>query len=95
MSAMTLSKTYAIPNTTVYRRIVELVHAGLLAAVRSDRTSDGKWYELYRSLLSRIHVSLENGNIRVEVEITRNIADKFTKMWLSIPSNNQIGSLST
>jgi len=85
VSALDLSKTYQIPITTVYRRIEELVEAGLIAAVKSGRTTDGKWYDLYRSLLRRIDVSFENGDVRIEVLVNEHVADKFTRMWNSIP----------
>lgn len=85
MSALELSKRYEIPITTVYRRIEELVEAGLLAAVKSGRTTDGKWYDLYRSLLRRIDVSFEKGEVRVDVVVNEHVADKFTRMWTSIP----------
>jgi len=86
MSALELSKKYEIPITTVYRRIEELVEAGLLAAVKSGRTTDGKWYDLYRSLLKRIDVSFEKGDVRIEVMVNEHVSDKFTRMWTSIPS---------
>ena len=89
VSALNLSKNYEIPITTVYRRVEELVQAGLLGAVKSGRTSDGKWYELYRSLLSRIDISFKQGDIRVEVEVNDHIADKFTSMWASFAPNDQ------
>jgi predicted transcriptional regulator len=85
VSALDLSKTYQIPITTVYRRIEELVEAGLIAAVKSGRTTDGKWYDLYRSLLRRIDVSFENGDVKIEVVVNEHVADKFTRMWNSIP----------
>ena len=85
VSALDLSKTYQIPITTVYRRIEELVEAGLIAAVKSGRTTDGKWFDLYRSLLRRIDVSFENGDVRIEVLVNEHVADKFTRMWNSIP----------
>ena len=85
VSALDLSKSYQIPITTVYRRIEELVEAGLIAAVKSGRTTDGKWYDLYRSLLRRIDVSFENGDVQVEVVVNDHVADKFTRMWASIP----------
>lgn len=86
MSALELSKKYEIPITTVYRRIEELVEAGLLAAVKSGRTTDGKWYDLYRSLLKRIDVSFEKGDVSIEVIVNEHVADKFTRMWTSIPT---------
>lgn len=90
VSALDLSKNYSIPITTVYRRIEELVQAGMLGAVKSSRTMDGKWYELYRSLLKQINVSFEEGNVRIEVEINDHIADKFTKIWSSPEPDNPI-----
>jgi DNA-binding transcriptional ArsR family regulator len=86
MSALELSKKYEIPITTVYRRIEELVEAGLLAAVKSGRTTDGKWYDLYRSLLRRIDVSFEKGDVRIDVIVNEHVSDRFTRMWTSIPS---------
>ena len=85
VSALDLAKSCQIPTTTLYRRIEELVLAGLMAAVESGRTTDGKWYDLYRSLIRRIDVNFDNGNVRVEVAINYHVADKFTKMWVSIP----------
>jgi len=84
VSALHLSKIHEIPITTVYRRIEELVEAGLLAAVKSGRTADGKWYDLYKSLISFIDVSFDNGNMRVEVEIDKHVSDKFTKILSSL-----------
>ena len=86
LSALELSKKYEIPITTVYRRIEELVEAGLIAAVKSGRTTDGKWYDLYRSLLRRIDVSFDRGEVRIEVIVNEHVSDRFTRMWTSIPS---------
>jgi DNA-binding transcriptional ArsR family regulator len=86
ISALELSKKYEIPITTVYRRIDELVEAGLLAAVKSGRTTDGKWYDLYRSLLRRIDVSFESGDVRIEISVNEHVSDRFTRMWTSIPT---------
>jgi len=86
LSALELSKKYEIPITTVYRRIEELVEAGLIAAVKSGRTTDGKWYDLYRSLLRRIDVSFDRGDVKIEVIVNEHVSDRFTRMWSSIPT---------
>ena len=86
LSALDLSKHYQIPITTVYRRIQELIEAGLIAAVKSGRTTDGKWYDLYRSLLLRIDVSFDGGDVRIDAKLNDHISDKFTRMWNSIPA---------
>lgn len=84
LSALELSKKYSIPITTVYRRIDELVDAGLIAAVKSGRTTDGKWYDLYRSLLLRIDVTFDGVDVKVEAKLN-NVSDRFTRMWLDQP----------
>ena len=86
LSALELSKKYAIPITTVYRRIEELVEAGLIAAVKSGRTTDGKWYDLYRSLLLRIDVSFDGVDVRIDAKLNDRVSDRFTRMWTSIPT---------
>ena len=76
VSALDLSRNSEIPITTGYRRIEDLVQAGLLGAVKSGRTADGKWYDLYRSLLNRIDISFVDGSMHIEVEINGNVADR-------------------
>ena len=83
-SALELSKNLNIPVTTVYRRIEEMVDSGLIAIVRSGRTNDGKWYGLYRSLLLRIDVSFDYGEMTVNVTLNDQIADKFTRLWTGV-----------
>jgi DNA-binding transcriptional ArsR family regulator len=86
LSALEMSKKYDIPVTTVYRRIQDLVEAGLIAAVKSGRTTDGKWYDLYRSLLRRIDVSFDRSDVRIDVIVNEHVSDKFTRIWTSIPA---------
>jgi DNA-binding transcriptional ArsR family regulator len=79
MSASELTKRYEIPITTVYRRIEELVEAGLIASVKSGRTKEGKWFELYRSLVKCIHLQFE-GELRIDLIINEEVAYKFWRM---------------
>ena len=85
-SALELSNRYGIPITTVYRRIMELVDAGLIAAVKAGRTPDGKWYDLYRSLLLTISVSYDGTNVKIDATVNDHISEKFKRMWTSIPN---------
>jgi len=86
LSALEISRRYEIPVTSVYRRIEELTDAGLIAVVRYARTLDGKWYELYRSLLVRVDVSFDGVDLRVDVKLNHNLSDRFTRVWTSIPA---------
>lgn len=84
LSALGLAKKCGIPVTTVYRRIEELVHAGLIVAVSSGRTKDGKWFELYRSTIKRIDVSSERGTLFVGLVKNEKLPDKFTRQLAAI-----------
>jgi len=84
LSALELSKKYEIPITTVYRRIEELTVTGLLAAVKSGRTTDGKWYDLYKSLLLRIDVRFDGENVMIDATVNNHMSEKFTRLWAPI-----------
>ena len=86
LSALELSKNHGIPITTVYRRLEELVEAGLIAAVKSGRTTDGKWYDLYKSLLLRIDISFDGAVVRIDAKLNEHLSDRFTRLWTSIPT---------
>jgi len=81
LNAAELSKNLDIPVTTVYRRIQDLLDASLIATVKSGRTNDGKWYDLYQSLLRRIYVSFEDGEMKIDITLNNQISDRFTRMW--------------
>ena len=81
---MTLPKHTAYPPPLFIDEYRNL-DAGLLAVVKSGRTSDGKWYDLYRSLFSRVDLHFDEGNVRVEVVLNEHVADKFTRIWSSMP----------
>jgi len=79
ISAAELTKQYDIPATTVYRRIEELIEAGLIASISSGRTKEGKWFDVYRSLIKRIEISFE-GELRVDVTVNEDVAYRFWRM---------------
>ena len=80
-SALEVSTTFNIPLTTVYRRIQGLIDAGLITAVKSGRTTDGKWYDLYRNLLPRIDVRFDSGEVRVDAKVDDHLSERFTRIW--------------
>lgn len=84
VGALTLAKECDIPVTTVYRRIEELVHAGLVASAKASRTKDGKWFDLYRSTVKRIDISSENGTLFVGLVKNDRLSDKLTRTPTSI-----------
>jgi len=79
VSAVELTSQYGIPVTTVYRRIEELIEAGLLASVKSGRTREGKWFDIYRSPIKSIRMSFEK-ELTVNVSVNEQVAFKFWRM---------------
>jgi hypothetical protein len=71
LSALELSKKCGIPLPTTYRRIEGLIQSQLLVAVKSSRTKNGKWFELYRCLVKRIVISSENGALSIGMRAKR------------------------
>ena len=67
LSALELSEKYEIPKSTTYRRIEELTQSQLLVAVKPSRTKNGKWFELYRCLVTRIGISSKNGALLIGI----------------------------
>jgi predicted transcriptional regulator len=74
-STIELSKECGIPVSTTYRRIQELLQAGLIVQSKAFKTMDGKWVELYRTIINSIHATVENGLITVSVSVD-NVPDK-------------------
>jgi predicted ArsR family transcriptional regulator len=68
-SALELSKECGIPVTTMYRRIEELLGAGLIIQAKASRTKDGKWFELYRTLVKNINITAEKGSIAIAISL--------------------------
>ena len=80
-SVVELSREQNIPMSSAYRRVHEMIEAGLITVERSVVTDDGKRYDLYRSTVK--DVSIRFGPGRVEIELTPNedVISKFMRMW--------------
>jgi len=77
-SALELSKECGIPVTTMYRRIEELLNAGLIVQAKASRTKDGKWFELYRTLVKNINITAEHGLIAIAISLD-NVPDRLIR----------------
>ncbi len=75
--ALELSKECGIPVTTVYRRLEEMLQGGLIVSVKYSRNKDGKWFEVYRSILKQINITAEKGIVTVRVRTDDNLPEKF------------------
>ena len=79
-----ISREQNIPISTCYRRIHEMLHFGI---VRPDRTiirEDGKKYVCYKSAIKNARILLESGELKVDVEVNRDPADRLGYLWSSV-----------
>src|SRR3970040_174580 len=69
VSALELSRRFAIPIAACYRRIKELEGMGLVYCERELPSRNGKGLQLFRSRLKSVRIALEEGKLRARVEI--------------------------
>ena len=69
VSALELSRRFGIPIAACYRRIKELEGLGLVYCERGLPSRNGKGLQLFRSRLTSVRITLEDGNLRARVEI--------------------------
>lgn len=80
MSAQTLESHCDASLTTVYRRIDELLDCGLLRE-RVEPQPDGNHYKTFESNLERLSVSIDDGDLEVDVDRRDDPADRFHTIW--------------
>lgn len=64
-SARELSDQLGVPIATCYRRVEDLVEAGLLTEVGRDLSNHGRRTSVYRRTVDDVTVSFENGEVTV------------------------------
>jgi predicted transcriptional regulator len=79
-----ISEKHGIPLSTCYRRVRELVDAGLIIVERIVITKTGKRYALYRSSFRSFEVSVDKEGVEVRGEVNQEVAEKVKSRWLSI-----------
>ncbi|WP_255167882.1 winged helix-turn-helix domain-containing protein [Natrononativus amylolyticus] len=81
MSASTLSDRCDASLPTVYRRLDRLRECDLISE-RTELAPDGNHYSVYEARLDRLELSLEDGELSLELSLREeDVADKFTRMW--------------
>jgi len=69
MSTQQLSLEFSIPIAVCYRKVRELMAAGLLYKDGKVLTQQGKWVQMFRSKLKGAYVFLEKNELRVRLEL--------------------------
>jgi DNA-binding Lrp family transcriptional regulator len=84
-----ISSVQNIPLSTCYRRIRELVDAGLVLVERIVITGSGKRYATYRSCFRSFRISAGSHGVVVEAEINPDLVEKLRDERLSIVYSGQ------
>src|SRR2546428_4603807 len=71
VSALDISRRFAIPIAACYRRIKELEGLGLVYVEAALPSRNGKGLQLYRSRLRSVRIAFEDGKLRARVELGR------------------------
>lgn len=83
-----MSRENDIPLSTCYRRVHELLDSQILVVEKIIVTPDGKKYELLRSAYRSVTVSFENGQMKMEVIVNEDVADKLRRLWMTMRASN-------
>lgn len=69
MNAIELSDELGIPIAACYRRIRSLKEAGILREEGKVQSAGGKMVSLYRSSVEKAEVTLQDGRLRVMIDV--------------------------
>lgn len=83
-TAQEISVEQALPLSSCYRRIRQLVDQGLLVAERIVVTADGKRYALYRSSFRTVEMAADFSEVSVSAELNADVAEKFRQKWFCL-----------
>lgn len=81
LSAKELSEVCDVDVSTVYRRVDEMLEAGLLEE-KTRLVPDGSHHSVYAAATDRIVVGVEEGSFTVDVaDGDESASGRFTRMW--------------
>jgi DNA-binding Lrp family transcriptional regulator len=83
-TAQEISIEQALPLSSCYRRIRELVDQGLLVVERIVVTREGKRYTLYRSSFRTVEMAADFRELSVSAELNEDVAEKFRRKWFCL-----------
>ena len=90
-----ISKEQHIPISTCYRRIHELQNFGIVRVAKTIIKPDGKKYVCYKAAFKNASISLDSGELKVDVTLNREDgSDKLHEMWSTV-KNPEIQKEST
>jgi len=72
-----------IPSSSAYLLVSELEKAGLLSKIRSEIRDDGKRFDVWRTAVAAVNLSIE-GNCILELTPRRDMVGRFLRLWRTI-----------
>ena len=88
-TAQQISVEGALPLSSCYRRIRELVEQGLVVVERIVVTPEGRRYALYRGSFRSVEMAADLSQVMVTAEINAAVADKFRLKWFCLAYPDQ------
>ena len=79
-SVKEMSRDLDVARSTVYRRLDSLVDHGLLRE-RTKAQSDGRHYAVYETVVERLTVELDEGELDCELHPSDDAPARFGKLW--------------
>ena len=83
MSVKELSDACDSAPSTVYRRVDDLVEAGLLFE-RTKIEPDGSHHSVYGTRMDELRIAVDDGRLELELVASRGAAEQFTRLWEDI-----------
>ena len=80
VAADDLAEHCEVSLPTVYRRVNALVEYDLLDE-QTELDADGNHYNTYETNLDRICISIEDGDMSIDIELQRDLVDRFGGLW--------------
>jgi DNA-binding transcriptional ArsR family regulator len=90
MTAEDLAERIDASLPTVYRRANALVEYDLLTE-NTEIDTDGNHYRTFETNLERITVEIEGGDLEAEVELDRDLVDRFGDLWRDLEGSGGEG----
>ena len=87
-----ISREQNIPISTCYRRIHEMLQFGVIRPDRTIIREDGKKYVCYKSAIKNATISMECGELKVDVIVNKDPAEKLGSMWANLRNPNVVKS---
>ncbi|WP_411967443.1 helix-turn-helix domain-containing protein [Haloferax sp. YSSS75] len=79
-SVKELSDEFGVAQSTIYRRLDEMVDHRLLEE-QTELVADGSHHSVYKAKLTHLDMVVADGELRIEMDYDESAAERFTRIW--------------